>query len=207
MPAPRRRPHASPLLAQTNPFVGQWKLTKYTDQMNVTKVGADTYAFNFGGGGPEKIVVDGTYQRGIGGTMLSVTSEGPNWTIEREQDGHKLLTATWTLSKEGNSLTDNFTSFDKNGAPSNVKLVRTRAAARSGFTGTWVSQSAATGSVTILEIRPYKGNGLSLIVPSEQLTLNLNFDGEELSAGRCAHFRNNAQGKRQSYTLRQRSMR
>jgi hypothetical protein len=170
----------TPLLAQTDPFVGQWKLTKYTDQMSVAKVGANTYEFNFEGGGLEKIVVDGTYQRGLGGTMLSVTPEGPNWKVERKQDGHKLVTATWALSKEGNSLTDNFTSFDKSGVPSTVKLVYTRAGAGSGFTGTWVSQSAAIGSVTILEIRPYKSNGLSLIVPSEQLTVNLNFDGKNV---------------------------
>jgi hypothetical protein len=168
----------TPLLAQTDPFIGQWKLTKYTDQMSVAKVGANTYLFNFEGGGPEKIVVDGTYQHGLGGTMLSVTPEGPDWKVERKQDGRKLLTATWTLSKEGNSLTDHFTSFDKNGAPSNVKLVYTRAGAGSGFSGTWISQSAAMGSVTILEIRPHKSNGLSLIVPSEQLTVNLDFDGK-----------------------------
>lgn len=170
----------APLKAQADPFVGQWKLTKYTDQMSVTKVGTNTYVFNFEGGGPEKIVVDGTYQPGVGGTMLSVTPEGPSWRVERKQDGHELLTATWTLSKEGNSLTDDFTSFDKNGAPSNVKLVYTRAAVGSGFGGTWISQSAAMGSVTILEIRPYKSNGLSLIVPSEQHTVNLNFEGKNV---------------------------
>jgi hypothetical protein len=170
----------TPVLARTDPFVGQWKLTKLTDQMSVTKVAATTYVFNFEGNGPETIVVDGTYQPGIGGTMLSVTPEGANWKVERKQDGRKLLTAIWTLSKEGNSLTDNFTSFDKNGTPSNVKLVYTRAASGAAFTGAWVSQSAAIGSVTILEIRPYESNGLTLSVPSEELTVNLKFDGKNV---------------------------
>jgi hypothetical protein len=171
---------STPLSAQTDPFVGQWKLVKFTDQMIVAKVGANIYAFNFEGGGPEKIVVDGTFQPGVGGTMLSVTPVGPNWKVERKQNGRKMLTAIWTLSKDGSSLTDDFTSFDKNGTPSNVKSVFTRAAAGSGFTGTWVSRSAAFNSVTILEIRPYESNGLSLIVPSEQLTVNLNFDGKNV---------------------------
>jgi hypothetical protein len=156
----------APLWAQTGPLVGQWKLTKFTDQMSVAKVGADTYVFNFEGGGPEKIVVDGTYQPGVGGRMLSVTPAGRNWKLEREQNGRKLLSAVWTLSEDGSSLTDDFTSFDKNGAPSNVKSVFTRAASGSGFAGTWVSQTAAINSVTILDIRRYKSNGLSLIVPS-----------------------------------------
>ena len=37
----------TPLLAQTDPFVGRWKLTKLTDQMSVAKVDAQTYIFNF----------------------------------------------------------------------------------------------------------------------------------------------------------------
>jgi hypothetical protein len=169
-----------PLLAQTDPFVGQWKLIRFTDQMSVAKAGANAYVFNFEGGGPEKIAVDGTFQRGIGATMLSVAPDGPNWKVERTQDGRKLLTATWTLSKDGNSLTDDVTSFDRNGAPSNIKSVYTRVAPGSGFVGSWVSQSAAINSVTILQIRAYKSNGLSLTVPSEQLTVNLTFDGENV---------------------------
>lgn len=169
----------APLRAQTDPFVGNWKLVKYTDRMSVVKAGANTYGFNFEGGGLEKIVVDGTYQRGIAGTMLSVTPEGANWRVERKQNGLKMLTAIWTLSPDGNSLTDNFTSFDKNGTPSSVKLVYARAGAGAGFTGIWTSQSAAFGDVTILQIRPYK-NGLSLIVPSEGRTVNLRFDGKNL---------------------------
>jgi hypothetical protein len=169
-----------PLVAQTDPFVGQWKLTKFTDQMSVSKAGANTYVFNFEGGGPEKIVVDGTFQPGIRGTMLSVSLNGPNWKVERMRDGRKLLTANWTLSKDGNSLTDDVTSFDSSGAPSNIKSVYTRMEPGSGFTGTWVSQSSAIDSVTILQIRPYKSNGLSFIVPSEQLTVNLAFDGQNV---------------------------
>lgn len=168
---------AAPLRAQTDPFVGQWKLTKYTDEMSVTKAGANTYVFNFEGGGPEKIVVDGTYQPGIVGTMLSVTPVGARWLVDRTRNGRKMLTATWTLSNDGNTLTDDFTSFDNSGAPSKTKLVYARAAAGSGFAGTWVSQSAVMNSVTILEIRPYKSNGLTLIVPSEQAQVNVTFDG------------------------------
>jgi hypothetical protein len=171
---------SGPLLAQTDPFVGQWKLTKFTDEMSVAKAGANAYIFNFEGGGPEKIVADGTFQPGIGGTMLSVALDGPNWKVERTQYGRKLLTAIWTLSKDGNSLTDDVTSFDRSGAPSNIKSIYTRVAPGSGFAGTWVSQSAAINTVTILQIRTYKSNGLSLIVPSEQLTVNLTFDGENV---------------------------
>jgi spermidine/putrescine-binding protein len=146
--------------------------------MKVTKVGANTYAFDFGGGA-ETIVVDGTDHPGSAGTTLSVAADGPNWKVIRKKDGRMLLTATWTLSKDGNSLNDDFTSFGQDGSPSNVKYVYERRAAGSGFAGTWVSSTAAVNSVIILQVRPYGSNGLSFIIPSQGQTLNVNFDGKD----------------------------
>ena len=166
----------SPLRAETDPFVGQWKLVKLSDQMTVTKVDANKYAFDFGGG-PETIVVDGTDQPASGGTTLSVTADGPNWKVVRKKDTRMLLTATWTLSKDGNSLNDDFTAFSQDGSPSNVKYVYARRAAGSGFAGRWVSVIATLNSAILLEVRPYESNGLSFIIPSQGQTLNANFDG------------------------------
>lgn len=169
---------ASPLRAQSDPFVGQWKLVKATDEMKVTKVGTTRYAFDFGGG-TETIVVDGTQQPGIARTTLSVAAAGPNWKIVRRQGSHRLLTAIWTLSKDGNSLSDDFTSFDKNGSPSNVKNVYKRTAPGSGFAGTWVNVTGAVASALLLQIRPYDEKGLSFIIPSVHQTTNANFDGKD----------------------------
>ena len=72
--------------------------SKLTDEMKVTKLSRDKYAFELGGGEPETIVIDGTFQPGIAGTTLSVAPEGPNWKVVRKKDGRTLLTATWTLS-------------------------------------------------------------------------------------------------------------
>jgi hypothetical protein len=168
----------SPLRAQTDPFVGQWKLTKLTDQMRVTKVGANKYAFDFGGG-VETIVVDGTQQPAIAGTTLSVAADGPKWNVVRKKGSRELLTATWTLSKDGNSLNDDFTSFGQDGSPSNVKYVYARRAAGSGFAGTWVSMTADINSIVTLKVRPYGSNGLSFIIPSSGVTLNAKFDGKD----------------------------
>ncbi len=97
--------------AAQDAFVGEWKLnpsrSKLTDQMKVESLGGNKYAFDFGGGA-ERIVADGTDQRGIYGTMLSVTVEGSDtWKVVRKKDGRMLLTATWKLSQDGNTLRDN----------------------------------------------------------------------------------------------------
>lgn len=167
-----------PLWAQTDPFVGQWKLVKLTDQMTVTNLGANKYAFDFGGDA-ETIVADGTDQPANAGTTLSVAANGPNWKVIRKKGSRTLLSATWTLSKDGNLLTDDFTVFGQNGSPSNIETVYERKAVGSGFAGTWLSMTTALNSVIMLQVRPYESNGLSFIIPSQGQTINVNFDGKD----------------------------
>ena len=164
----------TPLRAESDPFVGPWKLTKSIDQMKVTKVGANRYAFDFGGG-PETIVIDGTFQPGYAGTDLSVAAIGPHWKVVRRKGSRKLLTAMWSLSKDGNSLRDDFTSYSQDGSPSTVKYLYERRAAGSGFAGTWLNVTGTIASVITLQVRPYQRNGLSFIIPSAGQTLNVNF--------------------------------
>src|SRR5579859_1725399 len=107
---------AAALWAANDPFVGEWKLnaskSKLTDVMKVASVGGNKYAFDFGGGNPETIVVDGTDQPGVDGTTLSVTAEGPDsWKVVRKKDGRILITGIWELSKDGETLRDDFTFF------------------------------------------------------------------------------------------------
>lgn len=168
----------SPLRAQTDPFVGQWRLITLTDQMSVTKVGPNTYAFDFGGGA-ETIVVDGSFQPGYAGTTLSVAADGPNWKVVRKKGNRTQITAIWTLSADGNSLNDDFTTFGQDGTPATIKYVYKRTAGGSGFAGTWVSVVAAIDSVIMLQVRPYASTGLSFITPSQGQTLNVNFDGKD----------------------------
>ncbi len=171
------------LWAANDPFVGDWKLnpsrSKLTDVMKVESLGGNKYAFDFGGGA-ERIVADGTDQRGIYGTVLSVTVEGPDsWKVVRKKDGRMLLTATWKLSQDGNTLSDNYTEFQPNGSPFTVSYLYKRTAAGPGFAGTWESTIAMVNSAFVLQIRPYEGNGLSFIHSSEEVTRNVKFDGKD----------------------------
>jgi hypothetical protein len=171
----------APAWAATDVFVGQWKVdpsrSKLTDEMKVTKLEANKYSFELGGGEPETIVVDGTDQPGFDGSTLSVAAEGPNWRVVRKKGGRIVISATWTLSHDGNSLTDDFTSFGENGTPTSVKYVYTRMARdTSGFAGTWVSKNETLSSPFVVEISPYETDGLTITGPSG--TMNLNFDGK-----------------------------
>jgi hypothetical protein len=179
------------LRAPDNPFVGDWKLnpsrSKLIDVMKVESLGANKYGFDFGSGSAEKIAVDGTDQPGLSGTTLSVTVEGPDsWKVVRKKDGHRLLTGIWKLSRDGNTLSDNYTEFQPDGSPSmTMNYLYKRTAAGTGFAGTWEAPMPIEDSF-VLQIRPYEGVGLSFIRSPED-TRNVKFDGKDYpNAGRGA---------------------
>lgn len=175
---------AGALWAADDPFVGEWKLnpskSRFADEMKVETAGANKYVFDFVGGSPETIVVDGTDQPGIFGTTLSVTVLGPDsWKVVRKKDGRMLLTANWELSKDGNTLKDDFTEMGPNGSSSKVKYVYKRTAGKEGFAGTWESISEQVNFVLVRKVQPYQGDGLSFINPAEEVTKSLKFDGKD----------------------------
>lgn len=170
--------------AAENPFVGDWKLdpsrSQLIDEMRVESLAADKYGFDFAGNGAlETIVIDGSEQPGGFGTTLSVTAVGPGaWKVVRRKDGRMLITANWQLSKDGDTLTDDFSSIAPDGKASTVNFVYKRTGGGSGFAGTWVSTSAAINFVLLIQIRPFEGDGLSIINPSS-LTRNMKLDGKD----------------------------
>jgi hypothetical protein len=168
--------------AATDPFVGEWKLnpskSTLVDEMKVEGVGGNKYAFDFGSG-PETIAVDGTDQPGYGGTTLSVAVHGDSWKVVRKKDGRMQLTANWTLSKDGKTLTDDFANIGPDGKGSNVKYVYRRTAGTSGFAGTWESRSVTVNFALVLKVEPYEGDGLSIVNSTGGLTRNVKFDGKD----------------------------
>ena len=169
--------------AGKDPFVGAWKLdsakSRLSDQMKVESKGGNRYAFDFGAGA-EIVAADGTDQPGYGGTTLAVTLEGPDaLKVVRKKEGYTLLTADWTLSKDGSALNDDFTSFAPDGSASNTKYVYRRTTAAPGFAGTWESTSVAVNFSLTLTIQPYAKDGLSLLSSASDKPKNLSFDGKD----------------------------
>ena len=169
----------------SSPFVGDWKLnpskSKIPDQMKVESLGGNKYTFNFGGG-PETIVVDGTDQpsRLYSGGTLSVAAEGDTWKVVRKKDGRTTISAIWSLSKDGSTLTDHFTGFNADGSAYKLNYVYKREAEGTGFAGTWVSTGeGAVNFVILLRIRPYEGNGLSILNTSTGNAKKVKFDGKD----------------------------
>ena len=167
--------------AANDPFVGDWKLnparSRLTDKMAVESAGGDKYTFNFGGG-PETIVIDGTDQptKLYGGGTLAVSREGDTWKVVRKSEGRTVVSAIWSLSRDGGTLTDHYTGFNAAGTPYNLLYTYKRTAPGTGFAGTWVSTSEQAVDFALgIQLRPFQGDGLSIVDPSSQLMGDMNF--------------------------------
>ncbi len=169
--------------AAESPFIGEWKLdpskSRIPDEMKIESEGGNKYAFDFGLGA-ERIVVDGTDQPGYGGTLLSVSAEASDtWIVERKKDGRLVIKATWKLSKDGSTLTDNFREFESDGSTLSMDYVYQRTAGGSGFAADWQSIKETMNSPYLIQVKEFQGDGLSFITPSQNRTRNVRFDGKD----------------------------
>lgn len=170
------------LWAASDPFIGKWKLdpskSKFADVMKVEAAGPNRYNLSFSPGAVETVVADGTDQPVLYGTTFAITVVGPRtWKGVRKQQGHPVVSGVWNLSEDGQTLTDDFTTYDSKGSPSTVRYIYKRTAGTSGFTGTWESVGGQMNSSFELQIQPYEGDGLSFTTPGE--TRSVKFDGKE----------------------------
>ena len=163
-------------VVRADPFVGKWRLnpskSRLPDAMTVAVAGPNRYALTFAPGAVDTIVADGRDHPALQGTTFSITVEGPNnWKMMRKQGDHLLISADWTLSRDGRTLTDAFTGYRPDGSTLSVHYVYERTAGSSGFPGTWDSVKEEVGTVIELTIQPNQDGGLSF--ESHELALSL----------------------------------
>lgn len=169
--------------AASAPYAGKWKLnpaqSRQTDVMKVKALGSNKYEFNLGGDSVEKIVVDGSAQPGSFGTTLSVTAESANaWKVERKNHGLTTIIGNWSLSEDGNTLTDDFTSYRPNGTTFHMNYIYKRTANGQGFAGTWESTTQDMSATMEFEIAPIREDGVSLNYTSFGMKKEMLFDGK-----------------------------
>lgn len=171
--------------AANDPMVGDWKLnsqkSRLFDEMKVASLGENKYSFDFGGGHPEEIVVDGTDQPGLGGTTLAVTAVSKDeWTVVRKKDGRAELKAIWKLQKEGEALQDDYSELDNDGKTTvHVVYLYESRGGGPGFASDWVSISQQMDTVQTAQVRTYEGDGLSIATSLGRGTKNFKFDGKD----------------------------
>ena len=183
---------ASTASTAQSPFLGEWTLaasrSRMPDEMKVESKGSNRYAFDFGEGAFETIVLDGGDQPGFAGTLLSVKAQAPDsWIVTRKQGSRLLLKATWTLSNDQSTLTDNFREFESDGSTLSVDYVYERVGGGSGFAADWRSVKETINSPMLLSVKAFQGDGLSFVDPLLKRTRSLKAGGKEYSPDDGSH--------------------
>jgi hypothetical protein len=171
-----------PASAASDPFVGKWRLdlprSKIVDDFQVKALGSNRYAFNFEGAPTETVVADGSDQPGLPGTTLAVKArDAHHLSVVRKQDGRVIVSANWTLSRDGRTLRDDFTSLQPDSSKSTTHYLYKRLSGGSGFAGAWESTTPPNGLKIELEIQPYGSNGLRFVSPGSDKRVT--FDGRD----------------------------
>lgn len=170
-------------LPSGDPFVGKWKVnpskSRLNDEMRIQAAGRDRYIITFEPGAVDTIVADGTEQRALAGTTLSMTVTGPDkWRVVRKIKNRTLLSADWSLSADANTLTDEYTQYENDAPKMMVHYVYERTEAGTGLAGTWDSADAQMDAAIELEVNPYEETGLSFVIHALNLSQNVTFDGK-----------------------------
>ena len=122
--------------------------------------------------------VPSNYDVSLGGKTKSDIPGFDNLPVTFSHSG-KQTTVTFLLSKDGNTLHDDFTYFADDGKASHLVYVYGRRGAGSGFAGDWVSRSGQVDSEIGLEIQPYGSGGLAFSSPGLGVALKVKFDGND----------------------------
>lgn len=167
-----------------DPFIVKWNVnlsrSEPIDQMKIQAASHNSYIITFGPGAVDTVMADGIDHPALMGTTFSMAGNGPNrWRVVRKKGGRTMLVANWTLSADGKTLADEFNFFPPDSSPIRLHYVYERTTGGSGITDTWVAASEGATSATELQIRSYRGDGLSFDSRAAQITKNIKFDGKD----------------------------
>jgi hypothetical protein len=98
-----------------------------------------------------------------------VTPVAPDeWTGGRKKNGHVEIKGIWKLSKDGNTLHDDFTYIADNGKTTRLVYVYERRGGGPGFAGEWVSTAEQVDTVYMVQLRHTRATGSRLsLLPKE----------------------------------------
>jgi hypothetical protein len=172
------------LSAATDPFVGKWvwdaqksPLPKIT--YKIKDLGGERFALTGSTGETLEIKADGVMiDSPFGGTVSLQKVSDREWLMIRKPE---TFSRTYTISRDDKTLTLTDTFAGPDGTADKTQFAYARTSPGKGFIGEWQSVNAkllASGTERDTVIELYGKDGLSFISPSDNVRLDLNFDGK-----------------------------
>lgn len=174
---------AIPAFCADEPFAGTWKFNKSKSDLKgqsetIASLGNNKYKLTYGDISFD-ITADGTDQPSLPGMTLAIQPLAANkWQIVSKTAGKSYGTGIWTLSQDGNSISDDFKGTRADGTPNDSHATLKRTAGTQGFAGTWMLEDVSFNPSLLVIAVSGKGN-LNISYPSNKSSLLLTMDGKD----------------------------
>jgi len=167
------------LIAADLPFVGRWKLNDQKSDLGGSITIEETSPGEYRLSQADITSVfrlDGKERpSAVGYTAIWKQLDERTWESTTKLNGKVISSERWTLSADGQTLTNVTTSLA--GRPTNETGTLKRTAGSSGFTGSWKAEKME-GSNYIADIQPDGADGLVIRYEPIQWTCKAKFDGK-----------------------------
>jgi hypothetical protein len=165
------------LTAADDPFVGKWKST--TPSERIEALGGNRFKITWMDS-VNTILADGTDQPADLGRTLSLKEESPNvWRVIWKENDKPTDQGTWKVEADGQTMVQDYTVYLPNGKSSRGRNKLQRIAGDKGLAGTWKFVERTHDEHIVLEIRPYEDGGLTFLLPFDQYSISMKFDGKQ----------------------------
>lgn len=174
---------ATTLAMAENPFAGTWKVdyskSHVTGQtISFTSEAGDKVRFT-DQGGSYTFKPDGSNgTNDVGQPVQWKQIDDRNWK-QFTKEGSIVVTDTWTLSTDANTLTVATSGTRPSGQQIDITETFARTAPGKGFFGKWKSAKYENNSPTTAQIDANGDNGIVWHIPEIKASVDLTFDGKE----------------------------
>lgn len=176
------------LLAQANPWNGQWKADpaslKYQGATFTMATNADGYTVSVDGKTVNTIVCDGSpHPQPDSPVMVACTKDGGAYMLTATRDGNVVSKTRLSISSDGKMATRQREVMPPNAAPYTVTDMMTRRGGGNGLDGTWQETSFTESQDTgILSIQVH-GDSIDFKETDQPTPMMLKLDGTDVSVG------------------------
>jgi hypothetical protein len=173
---------ADRLAAADDPFQGKWKFNSAHSNVTgglqlIQDLGGNKYQFTFGAES-WNVWVNGGDQPSVYGDTVSWKETGPNtWLVVHKMDSKVTRSATLKISDDERTMTRTTNGTRPDGSSYTMDFKAKRVSGTKGLAGTWEIITLEMDSYGEWD-KPYDGDGLSFVTPSEKERQDMTFDGK-----------------------------
>jgi hypothetical protein len=175
------------LVAADHPLVGSWKLNPQKSKFTGTTISYESLPSeewkSTQSGMSYTFRIDGKAHDGLFGRKVTWKQVDDRTWESAIQAGDKMLaTQRHEISVDNKTMTVTSQGTTPSGEKFKDVAVYSRESGSAGLAGKWRSQKVQIGLPTVMEIKAYGSDGITMMIPAYKASVDVTFDGKDAKA-------------------------